>query len=72
MEAASAGTGVLLGSRPLVDAALKARSLVPLSDFELSSSSGHFLTSASTARLTSAEQDFRQWLLGHLSRKAPT
>ena len=72
MEAASAGTGVLLGSRPLVDAALKARSLVPLSDFELSSSSGHFLTSASTARLTSAEQEFRQWLLGHLSRKAPT
>ncbi|MGX9182340.1 LysR substrate-binding domain-containing protein, partial [Mesorhizobium sp. BHbdii] len=70
MEAASAGAGVLLGSRPLVDAALRNRSLMPLSDFELSSSSGHFLTSASTARLTSAEQDFRQWLLGHLSRKA--
>ncbi|PBB68950.1 LysR family transcriptional regulator [Mesorhizobium sp. WSM4312] len=71
MEAASAGAGVLLGSRPLVDAALRNRSLVPLSDFELSSSSGHFLTSASTARLTSAEQEFRQWLLGHLSRKPP-
>ncbi|GLQ78520.1 LysR family transcriptional regulator [Mesorhizobium huakuii] len=71
MEAASAGAGVLLGSRPLVDAALKSKSLTPLSDFELSSSSGHFLTSASTARLTSAEQDFRQWLLGHLSRTAP-
>ncbi|PBC24614.1 MULTISPECIES: LysR family transcriptional regulator [unclassified Mesorhizobium] len=71
MEAASAGAGVLLGSRPLVDAALRNRSLVPLSDFELSSSSGHFLTSASTARLTSAEQEFRQWLQGHRSRKAP-
>jgi len=67
MEAASAGAGVLLGSRPLVDAALKSRSLLPLSDFELSSNSGHFLTCASTTRLTSAEADFRKWLLRHLS-----
>ena len=71
MEAASAGAGVLLGSRPLVDAALDASTLVKLSDFELSSSSGHFLTRASTARLTSAEQDFRQWLLSRLSGSAP-
>ncbi|ESY77917.1 LysR family transcriptional regulator [Mesorhizobium sp. LNHC221B00] len=67
MEAASAGAGVLLGSRPLIDAALDSGTLVRLSDFELSSSSGHFLTKASTARLTSAEQDFRTWLLGRFS-----
>ncbi|ESY68378.1 LysR family transcriptional regulator [Mesorhizobium opportunistum] len=67
MEAARAGAGVLLGSRPLIDAALDNGTLVRLSDFELSSTSGHFLTKASTARLTSAEQDFRTWLLGRLS-----
>lgn len=70
LEAASAGAGVLLGSRPLVDSALRSGSLVPLSDFELSSTSGHFLTKASTARLTSAEQDFRRWLLQRLSGPA--
>ncbi|RVB59403.1 LysR substrate-binding domain-containing protein, partial [Mesorhizobium sp. M7A.F.Ca.CA.002.03.2.1] len=70
MEAAKAGAGVLLGSRPLVDAALDSKTLVRLSDFELSSTSGHFLTKASTARLTGAEQDFRQWLLSRLSAPA--
>ncbi|TPK97434.1 LysR family transcriptional regulator [Mesorhizobium sp. B2-4-12] len=70
MEAASAGAGVLLGSRPLVDAALENRTMVPLSDFELSSTSGHFLTRAPTVRLTSAEQDFRRWLLSRLSSAA--
>ena len=67
MEAARAGAGVLLGSRPLVDSALEGGTLVRLSDFELSSNSGHFLTRASSARLTSAEQEFRQWLLSRLS-----
>ena len=69
MDAARAGAGVLLGSRPLVDTALEGRTLVRLSDFELSSNSGHFLTRASTARLTSAEQEFRHWLLSHLADK---
>jgi len=72
MEAASAGAGVLLGSRPMVDAALDSKTLVRLSGFELSSTSGHFLTRASAARLTAAEQDFRQWLLSRLSGVAPT
>ena len=67
MEAAKAGAGVLLGSRPLIDAALAGKALVALSDFELSSSSGHFLTRASAAPLTQAEQDFRQWLLSRLA-----
>ncbi|MBZ9709577.1 LysR family transcriptional regulator [Mesorhizobium sp. ESP7-2] len=72
MEAASAGAGVLLGSRPLIDAALDSGALVPLSDFELPSTSGHFLTRPSTAQLTSAEQDFRHWLLKRLAGKART
>ncbi|MGY2996161.1 LysR substrate-binding domain-containing protein [Mesorhizobium sp. URHB0026] len=70
MQAASAGAGVLLGSRPLIDAALYSGALVRLSDFELPSTSGHFLTRRSTAHLTSAEQDFRQWLLKRLAGKA--
>ncbi|WP_421912421.1 LysR family transcriptional regulator [Mesorhizobium sp.] len=63
MEAAKAGAGILLGSRPLIDAALAGKALVPLSDFELSSSFGHFLTRPSAAPLSRAEQEFRQWLL---------
>jgi LysR family transcriptional regulator of beta-lactamase len=66
MEAAKAGAGVLLGSRPLIDAALASKALVALSGFELSSSSGHFLTRASAAQLTHAERDFRLWLLSRL------
>ncbi|TIU45867.1 MAG: LysR family transcriptional regulator, partial [Mesorhizobium sp.] len=57
---------------PLVDAALDSGTLVPLSDFELSSTSGHFVTRPSTAQLTSAEQDFRHWLLKRLAGKART
>ncbi|KAA3452618.1 LysR family transcriptional regulator [Mesorhizobium sp. SARCC-RB16n] len=72
MEASSAGAGVLLGSRPLIDAALDGGALVPLSDFELASTSGHFLTRPSTAQLTGAEQDFRHWLLKRLAGKART
>ncbi|RWE35739.1 MAG: LysR family transcriptional regulator [Mesorhizobium sp.] len=72
MEAASAGAGVLLGSRPLIDAALAGGTLVRLSDFELTSTSGHFLTRASAVPLTSAEQDFRHWLLKRLAGKART
>src|SRR4029079_682073 len=46
LAAAEAGAGILLGSRPLIDAALKRRTLVTLSDLELQSSTGHFLTHA--------------------------
>ncbi|TIW17998.1 MAG: LysR family transcriptional regulator, partial [Mesorhizobium sp.] len=67
MEAAKAGACALLGSRPLIDAALAGKALVALSGFELSSSSGHFLTRASAAGLTQAEQDFRLWLLSRLA-----
>lgn len=43
LEAAKAGAGVLLGSRPLIDAALNRGELVTLSDLELPSPHGHFL-----------------------------
>jgi LysR family glycine cleavage system transcriptional activator/LysR family transcriptional regulator of beta-lactamase len=43
LEAAKAGAGVLLGSRPLIDAALKDGELVRLSELELPSPHGHFL-----------------------------
>ncbi|RWM05258.1 MAG: LysR family transcriptional regulator [Mesorhizobium sp.] len=67
MEAARAGAGALLGSRPLIDAALRDNALVRLSDFELSSPSGHFLTRPPSSRLSSAEQDFRRWLLSRIA-----
>lgn len=70
MEAAKAGAGALLGSRPLVDAALKEKALVRLSDFELSSPSGHFLTRPSSSRLSGAEQDFRHWLLSRIAGRS--
>ncbi|WP_246680737.1 LysR family transcriptional regulator [Mesorhizobium sp. B3-1-9] len=68
MEAAKAGAGALLGSRPLIDTALKEKALVRLSGFELSSPSGHFLTRSSSSRLSGAEQDFRRWLLSRIAR----
>ncbi|TGT74528.1 LysR family transcriptional regulator [bacterium M00.F.Ca.ET.159.01.1.1] len=67
MEAAKAGAGALLGSRPLIDAALEDKALVKLSDFVLSSPSGHFLTRPSSSRLSGAEQDFRRWLLSRIA-----
>ena len=70
MEAAKAGAGALLGSRPLIETALKEKALVRLSDFELSSPSGHFLTRPSPSRLSGAEQDFRRWLLSRIAGRS--
>ncbi|CDX52232.1 LysR substrate-binding protein [Mesorhizobium plurifarium] len=70
MEAAKGGAGALLGSRPLIDTALKDKTLVRLSDFELSSPSGHFLTRPSLSRLSGAEQDFRHWLLSRIAGRS--
>ncbi|HKQ95528.1 MAG TPA: LysR substrate-binding domain-containing protein, partial [Aestuariivirgaceae bacterium] len=62
MAAASAGAGVLLGSRPLVDGALATGELVRLSDRELPSASGHFLTYADDARLSPTALEFLSWI----------
>jgi LysR family transcriptional regulator, regulator of gene expression of beta-lactamase len=61
LEAAKQGAGILLGSRPLADAALRDGHLVTLSDFALSSGTGHYLTAPSGAQLTRAEEDVRHW-----------
>lgn len=61
LEATRHGAGMVLGSRPLADAALLDGSLVTLSDFALSSGAGHYLTAPSGAHLSRAEDDVRQW-----------
>jgi LysR family transcriptional regulator of beta-lactamase len=69
LEAAKNGAGILLGSRPLADAALHDGSLVALSDYALSSGAGHYLTVPSGARLSRAEDEVRHWfatIFGHL------
>ncbi len=63
LSAAEAGTGILLGSRPLVDPALRRKSLVTLSHLELQSSAGHFLTHAAGRPLTPAQTAFLAWIM---------
>jgi LysR family transcriptional regulator, regulator of gene expression of beta-lactamase len=63
MAAAMAGAGVLLGSRPLIDEALKEKRLMPLSSMEIESARGHFVTYAEVGRLSPAAQDFLSWLI---------
>lgn len=58
MTAAEAGAGILLGSRPLIDGALRRKTLVALSGFELQSTSGHFLTHAAGRPLSPAQAAF--------------
>ncbi|MBX3576891.1 MAG: LysR family transcriptional regulator [Rhizobiaceae bacterium] len=63
LEAARQGAGVLLGSRPLVDASLRDGVLVTLSDFVLGSDAGHHLTAPTGGGLSYAEDALRQWLV---------
>jgi len=63
MAAAEAGTGVLLGSRPLIDQALDQGRLVRLSALELPSASGHFVTHAAGLPLDPAQAAVLHWLL---------
>lgn len=67
MQAAREGAGVVLGSRPLADAALHEGSLVALSEFQLRSGAGHYLTAPSDKRLEKAEEDLRRWLIATLA-----
>ena len=61
LEAARHGAGMVLGSRPLADAALRDGTLVTLSGFTLSSNAGHYLTAPSGAHLSPAEEAVRHW-----------
>ena len=63
LSAAEAGAGILLGSRPLIDGALKNKTLVTLSDLELQSSAGHFLTHAAGRPLLPAQAAFLAWII---------
>ena len=63
LSAAEAGAGILLGSRPLIDAALRKKSLLALSDLELQSSAGHFLTHAAGRPLNPAQASFLAWIM---------
>src|SRR5262249_42285747 len=56
LEAARGGAGVLLGSRPLVDAAIEQGALVRLSALELAGPAGHFVTHGAGAALSAAQE----------------
>jgi DNA-binding transcriptional LysR family regulator len=62
-NATIAGAGVMLGSRPLIDAALQSRSLHLLSPIELESPNGHFLAARSTLSLGPPHQRVLEWFL---------
>jgi len=62
LAAAEAGAGILLGSRPLIDGALKSGALVTLSKIELASENGHFITYEMDAILDYASLAFLDWL----------
>ncbi|MBL8582346.1 MAG: LysR family transcriptional regulator [Rhizobiaceae bacterium] len=66
-EASCHGAGALLGSRPLVDAALRDGRLARLSSFELRSDSGHYLTRPSGRRLSAVQEQSWTWLTGGLA-----
>jgi DNA-binding transcriptional LysR family regulator len=61
-EAAKAGAGVVLASRPLADRDLTQGRLVKLSTVELAGEAGHFVTWPSGASLSALEQDVVEWL----------
>jgi LysR family transcriptional regulator of beta-lactamase len=69
MAAALAGTGVLLGSRPLIDRALDEGRLTRLSPVEIESARGHFVAYAEVGRLSPAAQDLLTWLITVADKK---
>ncbi|GLS19027.1 LysR family transcriptional regulator [Labrys miyagiensis] len=68
LEAARAGAGAVLASRPLADAALEEGTLVRLSDLELTGECGHFITHAAGRALAAHEQAMLDWILGEAAR----
>ena len=63
-EAACAGAGVVLASRPLADAALADGRLVWLSEIELAGEAGHFITCRAGRALSPQEQSVLDWMRG--------
>lgn len=70
LEAARAGAGVLLGSRPLIDAALQDGGLVRLSGLNLPSPNGHFLAYRAEQAQGPAHRMTVEWLLREAARTA--
>ncbi|MFO1122975.1 MAG: LysR substrate-binding domain-containing protein [Hyphomicrobiales bacterium] len=68
LEAAKAGAGVLLGSRPLVDGCLARGELVRLSDLDLPSPHGHFLVHRAGDLQEPACRATVNWLLREAAR----
>jgi LysR family glycine cleavage system transcriptional activator/LysR family transcriptional regulator of beta-lactamase len=62
-QAAISGAGVLLASRPLADPALAAGSLKRLSDIEIASDAGHFLTVPAGGQVSGLAQQVLAWFL---------
>ncbi|SDR63041.1 LysR family transcriptional regulator, glycine cleavage system transcriptional activator/LysR family transcriptional regulator, regulator of gene expression of beta-lactamase [Rhizobiales bacterium GAS113] len=61
-EAARAGAGVLLASRPLADAALAEGRLLRLSEIELAGEAGHFITHKAGRALAPHDQAVLDWM----------
>ncbi|MFT3986997.1 LysR substrate-binding domain-containing protein [Aestuariivirga sp.] len=70
LEAAKAGAGVLLGSRPLVDAAIRKGELLRLSSLDLPSPNGHFLGYRAGEALSPAARAAVDWLLREAAQTA--
>ncbi|MEH6495377.1 MAG: LysR family transcriptional regulator [Pseudomonas marincola] len=62
LAAAEAGAGILLGSRPLIDPHLLRKTLIPISNVQYASESGHFITYEDELQLSYAEHSFLGWL----------
>lgn len=71
LEAAKAGAGVLLGSRPLIDAAMARGDLVCLSNLELPSPHGHFLAYRAEDAKAPALTAVINWFLREAARADP-
>lgn len=70
LEAAKAGGGVVLASRPLADAALAEGRLLALSDVELAGERGHFITSPAGRAPAPHEQAVLDWILDEARPRA--
>lgn len=71
LEAAKAGAGVLLGSRPLIDAALLKGDLVRLSTLDLPSPNGHFLSFRAEEAQPPARRAAVNWFIREAGRAVP-
>lgn len=64
LEAAKAGAGVVLASRPLADRVLEEGLLQPVSEIELAGERGHFITIPAGCAQAPHEQAVLDWILG--------